>query len=328
MPFVVCHLRMLIFMKLFSRSTLPTMTMDMLHRIYGLCLLVAIVLFVDIDAKRYHRFGDEKSPVDSSLADRRLLVDVDIYNRPYTLPYILRQLEQLTCPCGQCYLDLRVYHVFNTSNEHETSRFVDEWVTAMETNTPSTFTKITVHQWSAKSVDDRARRLDSVMKRSVELDVTYLAMFDSMIILLEPDKLLSILISKDKPLMTPLLRSTKDMFTSTFYLNDQKSSGYHAYLQIYDGKQLGCFLIDGGIKDFYFFNFHYQQVRERFLIGHSFDDAQQYGRLPTDCRRSMIYFVRLPSSFFFRYRHFGQTTRNCHVCLQSRNIRLHTRTVS
>lgn len=227
-------------------------------------LFFCLLLFGCIDAKKYRLFGeDESSPVCTS--NQRLLVDVDIYNRPYVLPYFLRQLEQLNCPCGQCYLDLHIYHVFNTETEDETNQILNEWVLAMKKSDQSIFKEITIHEWTAKSKDDRANRLRDVMKRTSELDVTYLAMFDSMIILLEPEKILSILIAKDKPLMAPLLRSTKDMYTSTFYLNDQQTTGFSLYKQIYDRKKLGCFAIDGGIKDFYFFNFNYQQLRQAFL---------------------------------------------------------------
>jgi len=228
-------------------------------------ILFFLFLIISIHAKKYHLFGEtDPSPVTSS-NDQRLLIDIDIYNRPYVLPYFLYQLEQLTCPCNQCYLDLRIYHVYNTTIENETNQLLNEWVSAMKKSDQSIFTKITIHEWTAKSKDDRANRLTDVMKRSSELEITYLAMFDSMIILLEPSKLFSILISKDKPLMTPLLRSTKDMYTSTFYLNDQQAIEYNTYLQIFERKKLGCFLINGGIQDFYFFNFQYLQIREVFL---------------------------------------------------------------
>jgi len=135
-------------------------------------------LIVFIEAKKYHLFGENES----SISDQPLLVDVDIYNRPYTLPYFLSQLERLHCPCSQCYLDLRIYHVYNTTNENETNRIVNEWVSAMKTKSdPSTFTTITVHEWTAKSTNDRANRLRDVMKRTYELHIIYVAMFDSMI---------------------------------------------------------------------------------------------------------------------------------------------------
>jgi collagen beta-1,O-galactosyltransferase len=228
-------------------------------------ILFFIFLIVFINGKKYHLFDENDLSTISSLNNQRLLIDIDIYNRPYVLPYFFYQLEQLTCPCNQCYLDLRIYHVYNTTIENETNQLLNEWVLAMKNFDQSVFTKITIHEWTAKSKDDQTNRLHDVMKRISELEITYLAMFDSMIILLEPSKLLSILISKDKPLMTPLLRSTKDMYTSTFYLNDQQSTGYYSYKQIYERKKLGCFLIDGGIKDFYFFNFQYLQIREIFL---------------------------------------------------------------
>jgi collagen beta-1,O-galactosyltransferase len=228
-------------------------------------ILYFLLLISSINAKKYHLFGENDFSTFSSSNDQRLLIDIDIYNRPYVLPYFLAQLEQLTCPCSQCYLDFRLYHVFNTTTENETSRILNQWVSAMKKSDQSIFTTITIHEWTAKFQDDRANRLPDVMKRTAELEITYLAMFDSMIILIEPSKLFSILISKDKPLMTPLLRSTKDMYTSTFYLNDQGSTGYYAYKQIYERKKLGCFVIDGGIKDFYFFNFQYPQIRDVFL---------------------------------------------------------------
>jgi hypothetical protein len=239
-------------------------------------LLFILFLIISIDAKKYHLLGENDSSTVSSTNNQRLLVDVDIYNRPYVLPYFLRQLEQLTCPVNECYLDLRIYHVYNTTIENETNRMLNEWVSAMKKSDQSTFTTITLHEWTGKSTDDRANRLHNVMKRTAELKLTYVTMFDSMIVLLEPEKLLSILVSKDKPLMTPLLRSTKDMYTSTFYLNDQQT-GYYAYKQIYERKKLGCFLIDGGIKDFYFFNFQYPQIRNVFLNYNYEESQQQYG---------------------------------------------------
>jgi hypothetical protein len=241
-------------------------------------LLLFLFLIICINAKKYHLFGEDDSSAISSIKDQRLLVDVDIYNRPYVLPYFLRQLEQLTCPCSQCYLDLHIYHVFNTTNEHETSRLTNEWVSAMKISNQTVFTTIIIYEWTAQSKDDQANRLRDVMKRTSELEITYLAMFDSMIILLEPEKLFSILISKDKPLMTPLLRSTKDIYTSTFYLNDQQATGYKNFKQIYERKKLGCFIIDGGIKDFYFFNFNYPQLHHAFLNKGNFEESQeQYG---------------------------------------------------
>lgn len=228
-------------------------------------ILLILFLFTSIDGKKYHKFGESDSSVDSSLNNQRLLIDIDIYNRPYVLPYFLQQLEQLTCPCSQCYLDLRIYNVFNTTIESETHQLLNEWISAIKNSDQSVFTSIKIHEWTAKFQGDRANRLNDVMKRVSELEITYLAMFDSMIILLEPSKLFSILISKDKPLMAPLLQSTKDMYTSTFYLNGQESTGYYVYKQIYHRKKLGCFLINGGIKDFYFFNFQYPKVRTTFL---------------------------------------------------------------
>lgn len=234
-----------------------------------------IFLIISIQAKKYRLFGESESLNEYCTNDQRLLVDVDIYNRPYVLPYFLRQLEQFNCPCGQCYLDLRLYHVFNTKVETETSELLKEWVSAMKTSDQPTFSTITIHEWVSKSKDDRANRLFDVMKRSFELDVTYLVMFDSMIVLLEPEKILLQVISKDKPLMTPLLRSTKNVYTSTFYLNGQESSHFYAYETIYDRKKLGCFIINGGIKDFYVFNFNYPQVREAFLTNRNSKEIQQ-----------------------------------------------------
>ena len=279
------------------------------------------LLSLSIESKKYHLFGEDASSSSSATADQRLLVDVDIYNRPYTLPYILRQLEQLTCPCGQCFLDLRVYHVFDTDVEKETNRLVKGWVEAMTRSSQSTFAGISIQEWTAKSADDRANRLRDVMKRSVELQVNYLAMFDSMIILLEPEKLLSTLVSKDKPLMTPLLRSTKDMYTSTFFLNDQQSTGYYAYRQIYERKKLGCFLINGGIKDFYFFNFQYPQIRKVFLNYYDFDESQQqYGR---SFAFSSLF------TLFARFRNRRSRPQQFHsdVRLQSRSVRLYSRSI-
>ena len=262
---------------------------------FGALLLVFLLPLICVDAKKYRVFGDDASSTSSSVNDQRLLVDVDIYNRPYALPYLLGQLERFTCPCSRCDLDLRTYRVFNTINENETSRILTEWASAMEKSGQSTFTKITIHAWAAKSTDDRANRVRDVLQRVSELDITYLAMFDSMIILLEPEKVLSTLVSKDKPLMAPLLSASKGMFTSTFYLNDQDASGYVTYKQIYERKKLGCFLIDGGIKDFYFFNFQYPQVRTAFLKEPVTDDSQQeYGTS----------FIALPSMLAFsRRRH-------------------------
>ncbi|UJR20681.1 hypothetical protein I4U23_023802 [Adineta vaga] len=251
-------------------------------------LLSVSFLFISIYAKKYHLFGDEQLSTATTTKDERLLVDVDIYNRPYVLPYFLRQLEQFTCPCSQCYLDFHLYHVFNTTAENDTSRLLNEWVSAMKKSTQSIFASITIHEWTAKSKDDQSNRLRDVMKRTSELDVTYVAMFDSMIILFEPEKLLSRLISKDKPLMAPLLRSTKDMYTSTFYLNDQQPSGYNNYKQIYERKKLGCFLVDGGIKDFYFFNFNYPQIRNVFLNNQTFDEPQQQYAIDLLARQSSI----------------------------------------
>ena len=228
-------------------------------------ILYFLLLIIPLNAKKYRLFGEQDSSSSSSSSNHRLLIDVDVYNRPYVLPYFLHQLEKFTCPCNQCYLDLRIYHVFNTTVEDQTSQTVREWVSAMKKSGQQIYTAITIVEWTAKTKDDRANRLNEVMQRTSALDITYLAMFDSMIILLEPEKLFSILISKDKPLMTPLLRATKEIYTSTFYLNDQKASGYYAYEQIYDRKKLGCFLLNGGIKDFYFFNFQYAQIRQVFL---------------------------------------------------------------
>ncbi|CAF0983297.1 unnamed protein product [Rotaria sp. Silwood1] len=251
-------------------------------------LLCFCFLIIFVNARKYHLFGENESSTISSTNDQRLLVDVDIYNRPYVLPYFLRQLEQLTCPCSQCYLDLHLYHVFNTITENETSRLLNEWVSAMKKSDQSIFTTIIIHEWTAKTQNDQANRLNDVMKRSFELEITYLAMFDSMIILLEPEKILSILISKDKPLMTPLLRSTKDMFTSTFYLNDQQISGFHDYKQIYERKKLGCFLINGGIKDFYFFNFNYPQIRDVFLTNKNYEKIQPQTAIDVIARENSI----------------------------------------
>jgi collagen beta-1,O-galactosyltransferase len=242
--------------------------------------LLFFYLIISINAKKYHILGE----TDPSKSDERLLIDIDIYNRPYVLPYFLHQLEQFTCPCSQCYLDLRIYHVFNTTSEVETSRLTHEWVSAMKKSYQSVFTSITLHEWTAKTPDDRVNHLHDVMKRSSELKITYLAMFDSMLIFLEPAKLLSILISKDKPLMTPLLRSTKDMYTSTFYLNDRQVSGYDAYNDIYQRKKLGCFLVNGGIKDFYFFNFNYPKIRNVFLN----NQLQQYQSVDAIARENSI----------------------------------------
>ena len=225
-------------------------------------LLISIHL---IQGKKYHLFGETPSSASPSPSNANCLIDIDIYNRPYVLPYFLDQLERLTCPCKQCYLDLRLYHVFNNPIEHQTSQWLNQWVTGMQKSNQKVYTSITIQEWTAQSQTDRANRLTEVMQRVRELDVTYLAMFDSMIIFLEPENLLSILISKDKPLMTPLLRATKDMYTSTFYMNDPQNSDYYAYRQIYERKKVGCFHINGGIKDFYFFNFQYPQIRRVFL---------------------------------------------------------------
>ncbi|CAF2818058.1 unnamed protein product [Rotaria sp. Silwood2] len=251
-------------------------------------LLCFLFLIVFINAKKYHLFGQNESSTISCTNNQRLLVDVDIYNRPYALPYFLRQLEQLICPCSQCYLDLHLYHVFNTMAESETSRLLNEWVSAMKKSDQSIFTTITIHEWTAQTKNDQANRLHDVMKRSSELEITYLAMLDSMIILLEPEKILSTLISKDKPLMTPLLRSTKDMYTSTFYLNDQQTTDFHAYKQIYERKKLGCFLINGGIKDFYFFNFNYPQIRDVFLTNKNYKTIQPQSAIDVIARENSL----------------------------------------
>lgn len=260
--------------------------------IFSLLLLIHI-----IQGKKYHLFGE--NPSSSSSSNENCLIDIDIYNRPYVLPYFLNQLEQLTCPCKQCYLDLRLYHVFNTAVENQTNQWLHQWVSAMQKSHEKIFTSITIQEWTAKSKGDRANRLTEVMKRVNELDVTYLAMFDSMIILLHPENLLSILISKDKPLMTPLLRSTKDMFTSTFYLNDPQNSDYYNYRQIYERKKLGCFLINGGIKDFYFFNFQYSQIRGVFLEreqNQSIDFIAREFAIPTYvCNREVFGYI--PAQF-------------------------------
>ncbi|CAF1264541.1 unnamed protein product [Rotaria magnacalcarata] len=251
-------------------------------------LVFFFFLITFIHAKKYHLFGENESSTISSTNDQRLLVDIDIYNRAYVLPYFLRQLEQFTCPCSQCYLDFHLYRVFNTTIENETSRLLHEWVSAMKRSDQSVFTTITIHEWTAQSKDDRANRLSDAMKRSSVLDVTYLAMFDSMIILLEPEKILSILISKDKPLVTPLLRSTKNMYTSTFYLNDQEASGFDTYKKIYDRKRLGCFSINGGIKDFYFFNFNHPKIRNVFLINRNSKEIQQHYAIDVIARENSI----------------------------------------
>ncbi|CAF0888501.1 unnamed protein product [Rotaria sordida] len=251
-------------------------------------LIFFFFLIVFINGKKYHLFGENESSTISSTNDQRLLVDVDIYNRPYVLPYLLRQLEQLTCPCSQCYLDLHLYHVFNTIAENETTRLLYEWVLAMKKSDQTIFTTITIHEWTSQTNNDRVNRLYDVMKRSSELEITYLVMFDSMIILLEPEKILSILISKDKPLMTPLLRSTKDMYTSTFYLNDQQTPDFYAYRQIYERKKLGCFLINGGIKDFYFFNFNYPQIRNVFLTNENYEKFQPESTIDVIARENSI----------------------------------------
>jgi hypothetical protein len=78
-------------------------------------------LIISINSRKYRTFGEN----DPSTSDQSLLIDIDIYNRPYVLPYFLHQLEQLTCPCTRCYLDLRIYHVFNTTSENETSRLIN-----------------------------------------------------------------------------------------------------------------------------------------------------------------------------------------------------------
>lgn len=264
----------------------------MARSIFSLIILFSIEILL-IHAKKYHTFGETvDSSASSLLTNQRLLIDIDIYNRPYVLPYFLFQLEKFTCPCAQCYLDLRIYHVFNTPVEDETNRLLEQWVSAMKKSNQQIYTDITVHHWTNKTEQDQADRLNEVIKRVSNLDITYLAMFDSMIILFEPEKLLPILISKDKPLMTPLLRSTKDMYTSTFYLNNQQSSGYYAYQEIYDRKKLGCFLINGGIKDFYFFNFQYPQLRNVFLKSQttqSIDLIARQNSLPTYvCNRELF----------------------------------------
>lgn len=229
--------------------------------------IVLLILFETflVQAKKYRSFNENESPTSSASNDHRLLVDVDIYNRPYTLPYVYGQLERFKCSSSQCYLDLRLYRVFNTTVEAETFRLTREWVEAMKKSSNNPFKEITIIEWSSKHSEDRADRSRYVMKRCLELSVDYLAMLDSMLILVEPETILSTLISKDKPLMAPLLRSTKSLYTSTFYLNEQNENMYVIYQQIYDRTKLGCFLINGGIKDFYFVNFQYPSVREIFL---------------------------------------------------------------
>ena len=254
-------------------------------------LLYFLALLVFNKGKKYRLFGENESSTTFCKNNERLLVDVDIYNRPYVLPYFLRELEQFNCPCNQCYLDLRLYHVYHSSVESETSRILNKWILAMKNTNQSIFTTITVHEWTAKSKDDRVNRLHNVMIRTLELQITYVAMFDSMIILLEPEKILSILISKDKPLMTPLLHSTKDMLTSTFYLNDQETNEYYDYKQIYERKKLGCFLINGGIKDFYFYNFNYSQMRQVFLTN--------INNLQVQKHNSILLFFSLAFSLLF-----------------------------
>jgi len=262
--------------------------------LFSLIILFSFAI-LSIQTKKYHIFGENDSSTSISSANQRLLIDIDIYNRPYVLPYFLFQLEKFTCPCAQCYLDLRVYRVFNTPVEEETHRLVEQWVSTLKTSNQQVYTKITLHHWTNQTEQDQADRLNSVISRVSDLDITYLAMFDSMIILFEPEKLFSILISKDKPLMTPLLRSTKGMYTSTFYLNNQQSTGYEAYQQIYDRKKLGCFLINGGIKDFYFFNFQYSQIRNVFLKTHttqSIDLIARQNSLPTYvCNREQFGYI-------------------------------------
>ncbi|CAF1658802.1 unnamed protein product, partial [Didymodactylos carnosus] len=142
----------------------------------------------------------------------------------------------------------------------------EQWVDYAQKHLKSkVFVDIQIYKWiSTSTINDGPYRLHDVFERSKLLNITYLAMFDSMIILLEPEKLLSNLIFKDKPLVTPLLRSTKGMYTSTFWLYDH-TNDFDRYKKIYYREKLGCFQIRGGIKDFYFFNFQYSNVNETFL---------------------------------------------------------------
>lgn len=252
--------------------------------------IVLLILFETflVQAKKYRSFNENESPTSSASNDHRLLVDVDIYNRPYTLPYVYGQLERFKCSSSQCYLDLRLYRVFNTTVEAETFRLTREWVEAMKKSSNNPFKEITIIEWSSKHSEDRADRSRYVMKRCLELSVDYLAMLDSMLILVEPETILSTLMSKDKPLMAPLLRSTKSLYTSTFYLNEQNENMYVIYQQIYDRTKLGCFLINGGIKDFYFVNFQYPSVREIFLKDFVSDENRPISTIDIIARQHSI----------------------------------------
>ncbi|CAF0898170.1 unnamed protein product [Didymodactylos carnosus] len=233
---------------------------------YKYYLLLSILPLIS-ECKKYRLFGEEE--VISS--DSRLLIDIDIYNRPYTLPYLFYQLENLKCPC-QCYLDFRLYHVYNTTTEDETTKLVKEWFDYAQNHLKSKlFVDIQIHEWTSTPTSDGPHRLQDVIERCKILNINYLAMFDSMIILLEPQKLLSSLILKDKPLIAPLLRSTKAMYTSTFWLYDS-TNDLDQYQQIYDRVKLGCFKVNGGLKDFYFFNFQHSNVNQTFL--HKYDYKQ------------------------------------------------------
>ena len=133
-----------------------------------------LFLILSITGKKYNLFNETNSSSTSS-NNQRLLIDIDIYNRPYVLPYFLNQLEQLTCPCNECYLDLRLYHVYNNSIENETTKYLNQWVTSMKKSNQKIFTAITIHEWTAKSSNDQANRLSDVIKRVSKLDITYLS---------------------------------------------------------------------------------------------------------------------------------------------------------
>ena len=210
--------------------------------------LLIIFVFSSIESKRFRRFGDdEEFFIDKN---QRLLVDVVIYDRPYVLPYFLANLEDLKCPVNECFLDLHLDFA-----ESQTTKLVRQWIDAMPRRN---FVSI--------EIVETKNRFDSSIERSRNFNVTFLSMFDSMMILLNTEKLLSTLISKDKPLMSPLLRSTRNYFTSTFYLRDEN---FRVFNEIYSREKLGCFLLDGGIKDFYFLNL----IKSKF---DSFYDVPNY----------------------------------------------------
>ncbi|MCE5294046.1 MAG: glycosyltransferase family 2 protein [Chlamydiales bacterium] len=184
-------------------------------------------------------------------ADKTVLVAILARNKAHVLPRYLRCLENQSYP-----KELLSIYIKTDNNIDNTKELLDAWVLANK----SAYKQIIVddsgnkenhstdpHVWEIERLHKLARIRNASLQQATKLacDYYFVADCDNF---LAPCTLED-LVSKDKPIIAPLLRSIpepRDVYSNFFYLCN-KDGYYHdhpAHMPILNRQQVGTFKVD------------------------------------------------------------------------------------